>query len=775
MWSFNAYMWPLVLALVVQIGALVSGWYGRKRVVGQYYLVFMLACLGWTCGHLFEYGVQQDSWAILAWRLQYLINPFIGPFVFLFTMHVIGLGHRIPRWGTVLLISVSLVIVLVAQTNTYHNLHFQSLRLMHTIPYSVVDWQFGPFAYFELAFGTILPLVGSFFALRFSFQNYAILRRRAIMTGIATLLPYTGFLVYLFELSPLESYNLAPILITFSGIIFARSIRHDKLLDIIPIARHQVVEQMAEGVIIIDANKQIIDCNLAAAAILDVDREALFSRGMAYWQAQDHILNEIIENKDSAPAFTMGDRHYQVSTSTLNKRGQKGTVIIISDITVIKEAEAALLRSNEELERMVAQRTAALTQVNKDLTTEIEERKRAEAIKRKLEEKLQTKQRLEAIGTFTSGIAHDFNNILHAINIYVDILKDTPSESHETEIYDNLGKAAEQGSGLIKQILTFSRGVTPDIKQVNCAEIIEDAANLLRTKINGNHIHLSLHITPCPAIAADPVQIHQIIMNLGTNAIHAVSPEGGEVKIFLRPALDPQPEHAQLNRVEILVEDTGKGIHDVELERIFDPFFSTKTRTGGTGLGLSVVHGIVTAHGGKITVESELGKGTSFKIYLPAITGEIINELDQTNTSKYAAGDGISVLFVDEHEPLRLLASQLLSPKGFMVDTVETAEEALIALERRAYQVMVTDMEMPGMDGVDLISTLHKRGTTIPAIVMSGMELEFERIQELVDYSTIMRIEKPVRFCKLSQCIRDIVSPHFAEMECSRSSPVQYT
>jgi signal transduction histidine kinase len=293
---------------------------------------------------------------------------------------------------------------------------------------------------------------------------------------------------------------------------------------------------------------------------------------------------------------------------------------VIADITARKRAEEEVQQYREHLEDVVAKRTAQLHQ-------EIEVRQRAEEKRLKLEAQLHQAQKLEALGMLAGGIAHDFNTLLGTILGYVELLdKRHPQGSREREYLDNMARVGKRAADLIAQLLSFSRAETLQHQPLALIPIIQDTLTMMHAIIPST-ITIQQHLQPdCRPVLANPTQIQQVLVNLCTNAIHAMQPHGGRLDVALEEVLwsegkiPPDPALKENTRyLHISVSDTGCGMPPEVQERIFDPFFTTKEVGQGTGLGLSVVHGIVANHHGHITVETVPDQGTTVHVYFPAI------------------------------------------------------------------------------------------------------------------------------------------------------------
>ncbi|HKC44668.1 MAG TPA: PAS domain S-box protein, partial [Burkholderiales bacterium] len=356
---------------------------------------------------------------------------------------------------------------------------------------------------------------------------------------------------------------------------------------------------------------------------------------------------------------------------------------------------------------------------------DITDRKTAQEDRLRLERQLRLAQRLEAMGTLAGGIAHDFNNILGAILGYGEMaLRSAPKGTRLRRDLDSIMTAGERGRALVDRVLAFSRSGLGERVAVHVEKVVGEALDLLAAKLpKGIRVETKLRAGRA-AMLGDPTQIHQVLMNLATNAIQAM-PSGGTLSVSLEAAREGS-RTATIGNIEagdyvvLTVADTGTGIPREIIDRIFDPFFTTKEVGTGTGLGLSLVHGIVTELGGAIEVASTPGEGSEFIVYLPR-SGEAV-ESDQAEAAAMPRGDGQRVLIVDDEEPLTGLAARTLEELGYVPTefTSSTAALAAFRAEPERFDAVITDERMPGMTGSALIRELRGIRRDIPILLVSG-------------------------------------------------------
>ncbi|RJX29303.1 MAG: PAS domain S-box protein [Desulfarculus sp.] len=382
----------------------------------------------------------------------------------------------------------------------------------------------------------------------------------------------------------------------------------------------------------------------------------------------------------------------------------------------------------------------------------------------KLESQLRQSQKMEAIGTLAGGIAHDFNNILGAMIGYTELALDEAGQdgplSHELK---QVLLAGQRAKNLVRQILSFSRTSEQEQAAVQIAPIVKEALKLLRPATPSN-IEIKTDLADQEDhIMADPVQVHQIIMNLCTNAVQAMEQKGGVLEVALQSVELDQKEAAryvdlQPGRYQVLsVSDTGVGMDQGTLSRVFEPFFTTKEAERGTGLGLSVVHGIVHSHGGAITAYSEPGQGSTFRVYLPVIQGPAPEKAAEN--APPAPGGQERILLVDDEQALVDLGRSFLERLGYRVTGTTSSRQALELFTARPqdFDLVLTDYTMPHLTGVALSQEMLKIRPDIPIIISTGFshQLTEDKAKAIGIRRMVM---KPVLGTRLAYLIREVLN-----------------
>nr|MBF0222923.1 DUF3365 domain-containing protein [Desulfobulbaceae bacterium] len=397
---------------------------------------------------------------------------------------------------------------------------------------------------------------------------------------------------------------------------------------------------------------------------------------------------------------------------------------------------------------------------------DITERRAMERDRENLQCQLQQSQKMEAIGTLAAGIAHDFNNILSAVIGYSELGKMNSSEGDKSgKYFVEINNAGLRAGQLIKQILTFSRQGNDSCFPIQIQSIVKEVVKLLKATIPTS-IEIRSEIDPqCEQILimADQTQIHQVLMNLCTNAYHEMRETGGVLTVSLAKKVLEDGD-AQLNELDICpgpyltlsVQDSGPGIDQTIMTKIFEPFFTTKKHGEGTGMGLAVVHGIVKKHMGAIAVDSELGKGTTFTIFLPITQSSM--ESQPVETVFPIPKGSERILIVDDEGPIVALSKTFLMSLGYEVSATSSSLEALSLYEKnpKNFDLLLTDMAMPHMSGAELVRKVRAIRPNFPVILCTGFSevINREKAQALGIQEFIM---KPIVLTDLAKSIRKVL------------------
>ncbi len=400
------------------------------------------------------------------------------------------------------------------------------------------------------------------------------------------------------------------------------------------------------------------------------------------------------------------------------------------------------------------------------LGIDISDRKRAEKEKEKLEEQFRQVYKMRALGTLAGGIAHDFNNSLAAILGFAELsLYQNQEDDFLQYNLEQIVIAVNHSKDLVKQILTFARPTIQEPKPIDLKLIIADTHKLLKATLSATiELRQNLQVKSS-MISADSNQIQQILMNLCSNAAYAMREKHGLLEInlvevdLLHKDIVALPELKPGPYLRLTIRDNGLGIDQKNLDRIFDPFFTTKGPGEGTGMGLSVVHGIVTNHDGAVRVNSSPGRGTTFQIFLPKVevARPAVTEISKPVASKTA--HGACVLFVDDEKALVVAGKKILEHLGYKVIACTSSLEALKAFRKQPDEIdiVISDMAMPNMTGMDLSRAIMDIRPNIPVIVCTGFseQINPEKAKEKGIREMLM---KPLSMNDLSETISKVLS-----------------
>ena len=497
----------------------------------------------------------------------------------------------------------------------------------------------------------------------------------------------------------------------------------------------KVFNSQLDAIFILNADQPpvVVECNIAAKEIFGYPADGLVGDSV-----HNLHISEAHFKKFQDTIYSEIEKHGFVKDVHYSMKRKDGTIFPTEHVVL-------------EMKNKKKERTGWIFLV-RDLT----ERKQ-------LESRLQQAQKMEAMGTLAGGIAHDFNNILSPILGFSEMLyEDLPEGSPEQESISEIFHAALRAKELVKQILTFSRQSDQKLKPIKLQSILKEALKLLRSSIPRT-IDIQTDIDPdCGVVISDPIQIHQIIMNLATNAYHAMQASGGKLNVSLRQTrIESIPmgfseltpgEYARLS-----VTDTGMGIKKNILGKIFDPYFSTKEKGKGTGLGLSIVQGIVKSCNGDIHVYSEPGIGTEVNVYLPIM--EKAGHCDSPDPSEPIQKGSENILLVDDERAILKMEAQILGRLGYCVTPVSGSMEALDVFKETpdSFDLVISDMTMPDMTGLQLANEIKAIRPDIPIIICTGFsdQINDENFTEMGIQGYVV---KPVITKEFVQTIRAVLN-----------------
>ncbi|MCZ8253197.1 MAG: ATP-binding protein [Hylemonella sp.] len=457
-----------------------------------------------------------------------------------------------------------------------------------------------------------------------------------------------------------------------------------------------IINSSLDAIICVDGEQRITVFNPAAAALFQCPPE----------QALKTSLGRFLPESIGAIAATRVSS--QAILGEVNGRTADGLPLAL-EVSVSRERQP---EGDGDITTVFA----------RDLTA----RRQMEAQRNILEAQLREAHKMQAIGTMAGGIAHDFNNILGAILGNVTLARqDAPADSPVQVSLAEIEKAGRRGRDLVRQILTFSRNEAPKRHSVHLSDVVQESVRLMKVTLPpGVDLQVRLHDTP--PVLADATQVEQALINLCTNAVHAIGSVRGTVSISLASCSPAMLECQRLGLAEgryvtLSVRDSGSGMDRETLQRIFEPFYTTKPVGQGTGLGLAVVHGVMRTHLGAVDVSSTPGQGSEFTLYFPVADDDVASIPAEPARLQTVMGFGRHVMYVDDDQALAFLVERVLSRRGFKISIYTDPRAALAALrEQQDFDLLVTDYNMPGYSGVDLLKEARQICPKLPMALASG-------------------------------------------------------
>jgi len=506
---------------------------------------------------------------------------------------------------------------------------------------------------------------------------------------------------------------------------------------------HNVFERTADGILIVDPRNRVLFTNPAAEEMLDRKRGELIGQEV-WFPVQSQTPTEVTFRRSGRTTIRV-----ELLNEEIQWHEEKAYLLSLRDIT---ERDRIKVQLQEEVEN----RTRELLHLNQSLQEQIRERTELEA-------QLRQSQKMEAIGRLAGGIAHDYNNMLMAIHMCAKKALDPALDNTQrTARISEILLTSERAAAITRQLLAFGRRqeLRPEILEVN--QELKDCADMLEHLL-GYSIELRLILDKEPLqVCVDPGQLQQVFLNLCINSRDAL---GGKGDIIIRTSLEKRdppegnlpPSYPTGDFVVISVEDQGTGIDEETLPKIFEPFFSTKTREEGTGLGLSTVHGIIKQSGGYIHVTSTPGKGTIFKILLPTISQDSPAQKEEhpVVTEKGQAG---TILLVEDEPTLLRLLKEALEEEGYTILDASNGRAALeVARSTQAIDMVITDLIMPELDGRNMLRELVTEYPKLQVLLMSGYAYEENPLEDF-DLSHYEFIQKPFTESALINRVKRILN-----------------
>ena len=710
-----------ILVISYVASAAVSGavalvaWRRRHTVGARELALLMLAVSWWLLANALEASSVGLSTKI-AWSVIAYPGIECAPVAYLaFVLAWTRQDGWLTRARLVLLLIVPLVSVGLAATNEWHHLLWPTVTLIDAWGVTAV-YSHGPWFWVEAGYAYGLIAVGLVALVVATYRYPVVYMARIRLVLVASLVPVLTSVVYATGLDASLHADLSSIAFAIAGLMGAWAVLRSRLLDIIPVAWSTLVDALADAVLVLDAEQRVAAFNRAATHLLGTGASDV---GQPFDQALRGFPDLV------AICRATGDQEAEVPL----RRGQSGppdaeegaarpSVASWFDVRVTDIGDGR----GRDRGRIVVMRDITERRAFEDERRAVEEREV------ELEARLRQSAKMEAVGQLAGGVAHDFNNLLTAIRGFAELhlAEHAPDDPGRNDVLE-IEHAAERATELTKGLLAFSRRADARPAPIDLTQVATDAVGLLR-RLVGEHIAIRLDVgAEIPLVLADRVQIDQVLLNLASNARDAM-PTGGTLTIALKPATltrtfaRAHPGARTGAHALLEVSDTGVGMDEATQEHLFEPFFTTKPPGQGTGLGLASVYGIVKQAGGYIDVESRLGAGSVFRVYLPAIDWATPAVQVKQASGRMSRDGTETILLVEDEAAVRLFAHRVLENHGYRVIAFSDPGAALEAMfgDPGAFDALVSDVVMPTMSGPALAERISELRPGLPILYMSG-------------------------------------------------------
>jgi PAS domain S-box-containing protein len=721
--SVGLYALSLGLGTLLSLALVAYGWRRRRLVPGGVaFAVFNLGVAIWTGAYIFQ--IEATGPAAVFWANTAYFGIVVVPASWLvFTIRYSGRDWRMTHLVLALLSIEPLATLLLAWTNPWHRLFRLSVAVTPT-------WEPGPAFWVHVAYSYALVLAGTVLVAQRALKGPRLGRGHAAVLLVAAFAPWTANAIYLTGLSPFGNLDLTPFGFGLTSLAVAWGLFHELEQRLVAAERRfrALIDHAIDAIEVIDPE---------TGRLLDVNERACAARGYT----RDEYL--ALSGPEIDPRVAEGSWE-----NTRDEVRRLGTYVFESEH---RRKDGSVFPVEVNATYISLERDYLLAVV-RDIT----ETKR-------LEEQLRQSQKMEAVGRLAGGVAHDFNNVLGIVIGYGEmVLRQMGSDDRLRPKVEQILMAAERAAALTRQLLAFSRQQVLQPRILDLNVVVSEMDDMLRRLI-GEDVLLVTTLGPgLGRVEADQGQLQQVIMNLAVNARDAM-PDGGQLRIETRNVDVDEQYTARLPLnpgpcVMLVMTDTGLGMDAATQARIFEPFFTTKGPGKGTGLGLSTVYGIVQQSGGSIYVDSKVGVGTSFSLYLPRVAAAALPGAEEKRPS--IVGGSETVLLVEDEAGLRNLLRELLEGNGYRVLVARDGMEALQVAAGHAgpIHLMVTDLIMPGASGREVAAEIKTARPGTRVLYISGYTDDAILRQGALGPAAFL--EKPFAADSLLRKVRELLNSH---------------
>ena len=683
-WQYSPYTLPLFLAGAVAVGqGLYIRWRHSDKPGALPLVILQFAAAIWSVCSALELASVEEPAKLLWIRLQYVGIVFIPASWLVFVLHYTDS----PRWQwrryLPLLGVMPVLMHLVLWTDLLHGLMYRGSSMSTWQGVQVLTMEYGPWFWIHVTYSYLLLLAGTFLLLPAVWRSPHLYRSQFVSVLFGAVSPWLANALYIFRISPFPHLDLTPFGFIFMGVAVAWGLFRFRLLDVVPVARHAVVERLNDGVLVLGPHGLIVDANPAAQQLFERSADSLV--GQPVEQALAHLpeLASLLadrENSHTEVVIDQGETRRICDMHLLPLPGRReslsGHILVLHDITRRKQTEETLIRA----------------------------------------------QRLSAAGELSLGISHNLNNLLTGILGPARLLQREGMDDSEADQWlETILTSARRARDLVRRLgRTVREEEDEELEPVQLTPAVEEAVRGARPRWQNEarerdtRIELRTELGEVPPLACGPAGLHDVLLNLLFNAADAM-PDGGTITIRTRRV----PEG-----VELSVSDTGIGMNEATRRRIFEPFFTTKTDVG-TGLGLSTAYATVARWGGTIEVDSAPGRGTTFALRLPVWTAPVpeAESPPEPQKDQTAAAKPARILLVEDEAITSLVLVDSLRQDGHRVDAFLSGEEILRDFQPGQYDLLVVDLGIPGLPGDRLAQRLKEQDPGLLAGLLTGWHL----------------------------------------------------
>ncbi len=712
------YQSAMVLSLLISLFIIVLMLPRRQFPGGKAMIALAIFSFIWTLGFFCEAQSTTLERQLFYNNIGYIGSMFVSVSWFSFALQYISNDKLITRPKIILLSIIPCVTLILVWTNPWHNLMWSNEHLITSGPFLITAKTYGPFFWIAAFYNYFLIVSGSIILARRLLTRSHLYTGQVVSLMFAITLPLIWNILYVFNLIPIPRKDPTPVMFSLSGIAIVMGLMRFRLFEIVPFAHKSIIEQLNDGIFVFDINNCLLEMNPIALKISGLKR-GIIGKNLTEITSVSPILKNLSPDMPEPLELEITvkeeNRIYEMETRIMyDNRPQKiGWLIIAHDITRHKQAEKGKI----ELERQNA-----------------------------------IANKLASVGELTAGIAHEINNPLTAILGFTQLIMERDLPENTKADLKIILDSALRAADITRRMLLFSRQEKPIRFPCNINEIIESSLKLRSYYLEVNHIKIINELDPAlPQAMADANQIQQVMINLIINAEYEmIRTNGGGILRIKTEKTD--------NMIRIMIQDNGPGISKENMEKLFQPFFTTKKVGEGTGLGLSVCHGIIAEHNGRIYAESEAGKGATFFIELPIIEGAPREEYTPARRVVNDTGEAIKakILVVDDENLITDLLEQILTSEGYEVSVSGKTTEALKLITSENYTLILLDIKMPEMSGIELYQHLEEIDKSIrgKVIFLTGDVLG-EDTREFFSRTGAPYIIKPFSIDNLKQEIRN--------------------